>query len=160
MQPSDHDGHQYQQHVHHQHQGRHQQQKEQQQQQTTQDNERDAPTSTSSIASSWGVTYLLQSAKRGWQRHKSPHVVSLHAASNCLDVTDAATSRLQVRLVGSCCFLSCQVVGYIRSMQRQQIGTHTSSCVVCSDRYEKQIISSLPTPVAVIVDTRIYVQQQ
>ncbi|CAN0567373.1 unnamed protein product, partial [Ectocarpus sp. 12 AP-2014] len=48
-----------------------------------------------SAVSSWGVTYLLQSAKRGWQRHKSPHVASLDAVNNCLDVTDAATSRLQ-----------------------------------------------------------------
>ncbi|CAM9282394.1 unnamed protein product [Ectocarpus sp. 8 AP-2014] len=51
-----------------------------------------------SAVSSWGVTYLLQSAKRGWQRHKSPHVASLDAVNNCLDVTDAATSRLQERV--------------------------------------------------------------
>ncbi|CAM9174341.1 unnamed protein product [Pylaiella littoralis] len=89
MQPTDRGDHQYHHYTRHQ-------DRQHQQQRPTQDNQHDAPcTRTRNTSSSWGVTYLLQSAKRGWQRHKSPHVVSLHETSNCLDVTDAATSRLQ-----------------------------------------------------------------
>lgn len=73
------------------------------------------------VSSPWKVAYLLQSATRGWQRHKAPHLVSLEASNdknitNHLVVINADTSRLQV--------VACSTV-------YSTLTTHESSSLSC-----------------------------
>lgn len=105
----------------HQHRQQHQQQHLQQHQQQLQQLEQQQPsqekraTSDGHNAPSWRVAYLLQSARRGWRKHKSPHTVSIETAENhqVLSVKDADTSRVQVTYsVG----LLPPVVAYFKSV--------------------------------------------
>ena len=75
-----------------------QQQQRQQQQQQQQQSSQENHATDGQDAPSWRVAYLLQSARRGWRRHKSSHTVSIETTENhqVLSVKNADTSRVQV----------------------------------------------------------------
>lgn len=54
-------------------------------------------------AESWRVAYLLRSADRGWQRHRSTHLAVLDAENRVFYVKNPGTGCVQVRTLSLCC---------------------------------------------------------